>query len=443
MYTLSVSGHDDFEAAGTYSFTAAFALSDSQAANNYTLTGAQIDYVIVRRSVTIQANSASMYYAEEPDVVSLGYTYAKNSAEFVADDSLTFEYGTTATDSSAAGGSYTTSVSVGGSDSANYSVECKTGVMNVLRRPIIVTIDDKTSAYGSDLLADPTSAAQIGAAADGITLSDFAVKEGDTAYTLMIVWNTEEANKPVGTYDIVIDPEQPNANYAVTVRNAGGMAAYTVTRRPVTVTPNENSAVYGEAVTDGTVSYMSTGGAYASAFAPGENAESVGIGLTFAYRKDGADYKPGAEYGAAGNYTITVSVSSSLADKFKNYAFTAAEGALRVEAREITVLIASNINTVYGTEKDLYALHASDVNISFSGTQSGRVTGDAIVAGDEKSGVFSLSAYSAALSQTVEFGPTASIISLVRISTQTTSSVSAEIIPIPSPSRKSPPVCTR
>ena len=407
VYTLSVSGHDDFEAAGTYSFTAAFALSDSQAANNYTLTGAQIDYVIAKRSVTIQANSASMYYAEEPDVVSLGYTYAENSAEFVADDSLTFEYGTTATDSSAAGGSYTTSVSVGGSDSANYSVECKTGVMNVLRRPIIVTIDNKTSAYGSDLLADPTSAAQIGAAADGMTLSDFAVKEGDTAYTLMIVWNTEEANKPVGTYDIVIDPEQPNANYAVTVSNEGEKAAYTVTQRPVTVTPDENSAVYGEAVTDGTVSYMSTGGAYASAFAPGENAESVGIGLTFAYRKDGADYQPGAEYGAAGNYTITVSVSSSLADKFKNYAFTAAEGTLRVEAREITVLIASNINTVYGTEKDLYALHASDVNISFSGTQSGRVTGDAIVAGDEKSGVFSLSAYSAALSQTVEFGPTA------------------------------------
>jgi len=147
--------------------------------------------------------------------------------------------------------------------------------MNVLRRPIIVTIDDKTSAYGSDLLADPTSAAQIGAAADGMTLSDFAVKEGDTAYTLMIVWNTEEANKPVGTYDIVIDPEQPNANYAVTVSNADGKAAYIVTQRPVTVTPNENSAVYGEAVTDGTVSYMSTGGAYASAFAPGENAESV------------------------------------------------------------------------------------------------------------------------------------------------------------------------
>ena len=406
VYTLSVSGRDDFEAAGTYSFTAAFAPSDRQAANNYTLTGAKIDYVITRRSVTIQANNASMYYAEEPDVVSLGYTYAENSAEFVADDSLTFEYGTTATDSSAAG-SYTTSVSVGGSDSANYSVECKTGVMNVLPRPIIVTIDDKTSAYGSDLLADPTSAAQIGAAADGMTLSDFAVKEGDTAYTLMIVWNTEEANKPVGTYDIVIDPKQPNANYAVTVRNTDGKAAYIVTQRPVTVTPNENSAVYGEAVTDGTVSYMSTDDAYASAFAPGENAESVGIGLTFAYRKDGADYQPGAEYGAAGNYTITVSVSSSLADKFKNYTFTAAEGTLRVEAREITVLIASNINTVYGAEKDLYALHASDVNISFSGTQSGRVTGDAIVAGDEKSGVFSLSAYSAALSQTVEFGLTA------------------------------------
>ena len=97
---------DSFEAAGTYSFTAAFAPSDRQAANNYTLTGAKIDYVITRRSVTIQANNASMYYAEEPDVVSLGYTYAENSAEFVADDSLTFEYGTTATDSSAAG-SYT------------------------------------------------------------------------------------------------------------------------------------------------------------------------------------------------------------------------------------------------------------------------------------------------------------------------------------------------
>ena len=137
VYTLSVSGRDDFEAAGTYSFTAEFAPSDSQAANNYTLTGAQIDYVIARRSVTIQANNASMYYAEEPDVVSLGYTYAENSAKFVADDSLTFEYGTTATDSSAAGGSYTTSVSVGGIDSANYSVECKTGVMNVLRLSLI------------------------------------------------------------------------------------------------------------------------------------------------------------------------------------------------------------------------------------------------------------------------------------------------------------------
>ena len=114
---------------------------------------------------------------------------------------------------------------------SNYNVTFDgTGRLIVLPRPITVTVDAASRVYGG---ADPAFTAQ--------QTGGMGFVNGETVASLgLSLSSTATATSPVGSYNVT--GTASNGNYAVTV---AGTDALTVTAKPITVTVDAASRVYG------------------------------------------------------------------------------------------------------------------------------------------------------------------------------------------------------
>ncbi len=276
-------------------------------------------------------------------------------------------------------------------------------------RPIVVTIENKTSEYG-DALQTLTATEALGTVTGWKDDGKGAVIEGDDLpYRLYIQDFTSGGHLAVGSHNIFgSDKEEGaviDANYDVDFSDGAESAnhgVYTVNSRAVTISFAEDTytATYGtqfdfDAAAAAVTFARGTAGTSGDAFASGEDFASVLNGTAFAVIADGY----GVTSAANSAFTMQMTLGSMMAGTLSvgNYTFTFTDAAtLTVEQRAITVAIgnipgAGEDELLYGTDAvaDAYAKLYDYVSVR----PGAGVEDSALVNGDTEESVFSLTVY--------------------------------------------------
>ena len=195
----------------------------------------------------------------------------------------------------------------------------------ITKRAITVSIEDKTSAYGEEMLA-LTSKVTSGELVGEEKLSE-------------IVTLSKAAGVNAGTYAIsgAVNNNTVAANYNVTfVGSNGNEGVYTITKRAITVTVKNANSVYGENLADISSGYDLSEGS----MAPGESLDFISLEIE---KKAGE-----TEIRNAGTYSIIgKSLNGNYAVKFVGQDGKNDYGVYTIAKREITVTI-DNKTSVYG-----------------------------------------------------------------------------------------------
>ena len=281
---------------------------------------------ITKRAITVSIEDKTSVYGEEM----LALTSKVTSGELVGEEKLS----EIVTLSKAAGvnvGTYAISGAVNNNAvAANYSVTIvgsngSEGVYTITKRAITVSIEDKTSVYGEELLA-LTSKVTIGELVGEEKLSE-------------IVTLSKAAGVNAGTYAIsgAVNNNAVAANYNVTIVGSNGNeGVYTITKRAITVTVKNANSVYGENLADISSGYDLSEGS----MAPGESLDFISLEIE---KKAGE-----TEIRNAGTYSIIgKSLNGNYAVKFVGQDGKNDYGVYTIAKREITVTI-DNKTSVYG-----------------------------------------------------------------------------------------------
>ena len=200
-----------------------------------------------------------------------------------------------------------------------------TAVLKITKRAITVSIEDKTSVYGEELLA-LTSKVTSGELVGEEKLSE-------------IVMLSKAAGVNAGTYAIsgAVNNNAVAANYNVTIVGSNGNeGVYTITKRAITVTVKNANSVYGENLADISSGYDLSEGS----MAPGESLDFISLEIE---KKAGE-----TEIRNAGTYSIIgKSLNGNYAVKFVGQDGKNDYGVYTIAKREITVTI-DNKTSVYG-----------------------------------------------------------------------------------------------
>jgi len=279
---------------------------------NYLITAQNGALTIDARPITVTADAKSKVYGN----VDPGLTYQVTQGSLVAGDSLNGVL-TRATGENV--GSYTIDASA--LANGNYLITAQNGALTINARPITVTADAKSKVYGN---VDPGLTYQV---------TQGSLVAGDSLNGVL----TRATGENVGSYTIDASA-LANGNYLITAQNG----ALTIDARPITVTADAKSKVYGNV--DPGLTYQVTQGSLVA----GDSLNGV---LTRATGEN------------AGSYTID---ASALANG--NYLITAQNGALTINARPITVT-ADAKSKVYGNV---------DPGLTYQVTQGSLVAGDSL-----------------------------------------------------------------
>uniref|UniRef100_UPI0035CB8655 beta strand repeat-containing protein n=1 Tax=uncultured Methylobacterium sp. TaxID=157278 RepID=UPI0035CB8655 len=292
---------------------------------NYTVTARTGgSFTITPRPVTVTADAQSRAYGDANPAL----TYQVGGRGLANGDGLTGALTTNAATGSSVGAYAITQGSLAAS--ANYAVTYQGANLTVAARPVTVTADAQSRAYGD---ANPALTYQVGgrglANGDGLTGA---------------LTTNAATGSSVGAYAITQGSLAASANYAVTYQGAN----LTVAARPVTVTADAQSRVYGDA--NPVLTYAVGGSGLAN-----------GDGLT-----GGLATTAGPTTGI-GAYAITQGTLAASA----NYALTYRGADLAVTARPLTIVAGAQSRT-YG-----------DANpaLTYTVGESGLVNGDTLTGG--------------------------------------------------------------
>ena len=214
-------------------------------------------------------------------------------------------------------------------------------------RPIVVTIEDKTSEYG-DALQTLTATEALGTVTGWTDDGKGAIVPGDAKPYDLYIQDHTGGHLAVGSHNIFGSDTKEgaviDANYAVTFRGAesANHGVYTVNSRAVTISFAEDTytATYGTqfdfAAAAAAVTFArGTEGAQGDAFASGESFASVLGETQFAVIADGYDVTSAA----SSAFTMQMTLGSTTADTLRvgNYTFTFTDAAtLTVDGVDMT-----------------------------------------------------------------------------------------------------------
>jgi hypothetical protein len=221
--------------AGTY--TDAWSFHDPTPTGAYPDAGGTITDSIAQAPLTITADSKSKVYGNAISALTASYSGLVNGDTSAVVSGLTLS--TTATIASGVG-SY--SITASGASAANYSISYVAGSLSVTAAPLTITADSKTKVYGE---ANPALTASYSGLVNGDTS---AVVSGLTLST------TATAASDVGSYSITASGASA-ANYSISYV-AGTL---TINARPITITANDQSKIYGTVLSLGTSAFTVTG----------------------------------------------------------------------------------------------------------------------------------------------------------------------------------------
>ncbi len=265
---------------------------------NYTITSAGADFSITPKPISVTINAQTKVYGNEDPLL----TYSITSGNLVGEDSLSL---TRATGNNA--GNY--AISAPAPANANYTITSAGANFGITPRPLSVTIAAKTKVYGNE---DP--------------LLTYSVTSGNLVGEDSLSLTRATGNN-AGNYAISA-PVLANANYTIT--SAG--ADFSITPRPLSVTINAQTKVYGNE--DPLLTYSITSG------------NLVGEESLTLTRATGNN---------AGNYAIS-------APALANYTITSAGANFSITPRPLSVTIAAKTK-VYGNEDPLLTYSITSGNL--------------------------------------------------------------------------------
>jgi filamentous hemagglutinin family protein len=249
-----------------------------------------------------------------------------------------------------------------GSGLSNYSIYYNNGSMSVTQAPITITANDQTKTYGTAFNLGTTEfSITSGSLFNSDTLTGVTLTSGAAAATAAAGWQSITPSSATGT---------GLSNYAITYSTTGRL---TVTPAPLTVTIDNRTKTYGQALSLGTTGYTLTGDLF--------NGDTLtGVTLTSAGAFQSAQVS-GSPYAITG--------SNPTGTGLYNYAITYVSGGLTVTPANITIT-ANNQSKTYGNTHTL-------------GTTAYSVTGN-MFNGDNVTGV-SLASAGVDATATVAGGP--------------------------------------
>ena len=289
--------------AGTYTATAEISN------NNYTIsTNAAATFTIGQKALTVTAEDKTVTYGD-----SVPYTATYNGLldcdkGKLGTPNFTCNYNEV--------GTY--SITVDGLENSNYAITYVNGTLTVNERT--VTLDWGTAnsfVYdGTAHTLKPDAKNVVNN--DNLDLAITVTGENISGFSAI----------NVGTYTATASIT--NKNYVLA--ESSKSATFTITARALTITANDHEIIYGSA--------PATNGYTISGMIEGETPETANIGGTV---KLITNY---TKYGDVGEYDIIVDISGLSAP---NYSFTAKNGKLTVNKKELTVT-AKNHEITYGEE---------------------------------------------------------------------------------------------
>ena len=273
-----------------------YAITGTQRNSNYDITFSNGNYTITARPITVEIEGKSGIYGDS--IVNLT---AKVTGRGLVDDASKVYSLATAAKATSNVGSYAIT---GTPLDTNYNITFKDSNYTITARPITVTIANKTSVYGNSTVALTAN------------VTNGELVNGDSnVYTLS---TTAKSTSSVGSY--TINGTRSNTNYNITFVKG----SYSITARPITVTIDNKTSVYGDSIVALTASI--TDGELVNG-----DLESATYSLSTAAKSTSS----------VGNYIINGTRTNT------NYTITFVKGNYEITARPITVTIA-NKTSVYG-----------------------------------------------------------------------------------------------
>lgn len=422
-YTVSVSGVNDAVVNYTVKYTdsegediegqpvdaGTYTLHIETEDPNYAPYTYTTDFTITPRPIEVVWDVPTLVYNGEDQLskVNANYYVWENGAQSADSVALTvtLQGGGLMSDA----GTYTAEAAFATQD-GNYTL---TGAANpttsvtISPRPIVVTIENKTSEYG-DALQTLTATEALGTVTGWTDDGKGAIVPGDAKPYNLYIQDYTGGHLAVGSHNIFgSDAEEDSAidaNYDVTFRGTGSAnhGVYTVSPRAVTISfaKDTYTATYGTqfdfaAAADAVTFARGTAGTSGSAFASGESFASVLNRTAFAV--GAKDYSVTSAAGSAFTMQMTLGSTTAGILSVGNYTFTFTDAAtLTVGQRAITVAIgnipgAGEDELLYGTGAvaDAYEKLYDYVAV----TPGAGVSGGALVNGDTEESVFSLTVY--------------------------------------------------
>jgi hypothetical protein len=212
--TCSVTGaHSNI---GTYPIVC----SGADAGTNYSITYQDAVLTVSNAPVIITAdNQSKVYGAGDP-------AFTSSTSGLLGGDTLSAPATCSVSGAHSGVGSYPIACS-GADAGSNYSISYTDGSLSVTKAPVIVTAENQTKVYGS---ADPT-----------FTSSTTGLL-GEDGLTTPASCSVSGAHSGVGTYQITCSGADAGGNYSIGYQ-AGTL---TVTAKPITITADSFSIVYGD-----------------------------------------------------------------------------------------------------------------------------------------------------------------------------------------------------
>lgn len=289
--------------AGTYTATAKISNDNYTISSNDTAT-----FTIEQKALTVTAEDKTVTYGDSATYTATYEGLLDCDKDKLGTPNFTCNYK----------GRGTYSITVDGLENSNYAITYVNGTLTVNART--VTLD-----WGTDnsFIYDGT-AHTLNPDAKNVVIGD------DLGLAVTITGENISGFLAINVGTYTATAQIDNENYVLA--ESSKTATFTITARALTITANNHEIIYGSA--------PATNGYTISGIIEGETPETANIGGTV---KLTTNY---TQYGDVGEYDIIVDISGLSSS---NYSFTAVNGKLTVNKKELTV-IAKNHEITYGEE---------------------------------------------------------------------------------------------
>ena len=307
---------------------------------------------VLQAGLTITANDTNKVYGAALPTFTASYSGFVNGDDATSLDTPV-SLSTAATAASPAG-SYT--ITASGAVDANYTITHVNGTLTIDKAALTITANDTNKVYGAALPA--------------FTASYSGFVNGDDATSLdtpVSLSTAATAASPAGSYTITASGAV-DANYTITHVNG----TLTITTATLTVTADDKSKVYGEALPTLTATY--------SGLVNGDGTNSLTAFATLATTATASS--------DAGTYPITASGASST-----NYTFNYVAGTLTITQSLTMGAVASSANPALPGADVTFAMTVTAVAPGAgtpSGTVNFRIDGNVLGSGTLSGGVATL-----------------------------------------------------